>query len=72
MHTYPIALGMFKSPGEFGVDIATGEGQPLGVPLTFGGAYVGLFTAKQQLHSGSCPGASSAGHQTPWVAPATR
>ena len=49
MHTYPTALGLFKSPGEFGVDIATGEGQPLGVPLTFGGAYVGLFTAKQRF-----------------------
>ena len=47
MHTYPIALGMFKPPGAFGVDIATAEGQPLGVPLTFGGAYVGIFTAKQ-------------------------
>ena len=49
MHTYPIALGMFKPPGAYGVDIATAEGQPLGVPLTFGGAYVGLFTAKQQF-----------------------
>lgn len=48
MHTYPIALGMFKPPGAFGVDIATAEGQPLGVPLTFGGAYVGLFTTKQR------------------------
>lgn len=49
MHTYPIALGVFKPPGAYGVDIATGEGQPLGVPLTFGGAYVGLFTAKQRF-----------------------
>ena len=49
MHTYPIALGMFKPPGSFGVDIATAEGQPLGVPLTFGGAYVGLFTSKQRF-----------------------
>ena len=49
MHTYPIALGMFKPPGAFGVDIATAEGQPLGVPLTFGGAYVGLFTSKQRF-----------------------
>lgn len=48
MHTYPIALGMFKPPGAFGADIATAEGQPLGVPLTFGGAYVGLFTTKQR------------------------
>ena len=49
MHTYPISLGMFKPPGAYGVDIATAEGQPLGVPLTFGGAYVGLFTAKQRF-----------------------
>ena len=49
MHTYPTALGLFKAPGGFGVDIATGEGQPLGVPLTFGGAYVGLFTSKQRF-----------------------
>ena len=49
MHTYPIALGMFKPPGAFGVDIATADGQPLGVPLTFGGAYVGLFTSKQRF-----------------------
>jgi glycine dehydrogenase subunit 1 len=49
MHTYPIALGLFKPPGAHGVDIATAEGQPLGVPLTFGGAYVGLFTAKQRF-----------------------
>ena len=49
MHTYPIALGMFKPPGAFGVDIATAEGQPLGVPLTYGGAYVGLFTCKQRF-----------------------
>ena len=48
MHTYPIALGMFKPPGAYDVDIATAEGQPLGVPLTFGGAYVGLFTSKQR------------------------
>ena len=49
MHTYPIALGMFKAPGQIGVDIATAEGQPLGVPLTFGGAYVGLFTCNQRF-----------------------
>lgn len=55
MHTYPIACGMFKPPGAFDVDIATAEGQPLGVPLSFGGAYVGLFAAKAQ-HLRQLPG----------------
>ncbi len=49
MHTYPIALGMFKPPGAFGVDIATAEGQPLGVPLSYGGAYVGLLTSRTEF-----------------------
>ena len=43
----PIALAMFKTPGDFGADIATGEGQALGVPLSFGGPYVGIFTCRK-------------------------
>ncbi|MBI4219943.1 MAG: aminomethyl-transferring glycine dehydrogenase subunit GcvPA [Chloroflexi bacterium] len=44
----PTAIALFKSPGECDVDIATAEGQALGVPLSFGGAYVGLFTCKAE------------------------
>ena len=44
----PMALGMFQPPGHYDADIVTGEGQPLGIPTSFGGPYLGLFTAKQQ------------------------
>ncbi|MCE2470075.1 MAG: aminomethyl-transferring glycine dehydrogenase subunit GcvPA [Dehalococcoidia bacterium] len=43
----PVACGLFKSPGAYGADIVTGEGQALGVPPSFGGPFVGLFACKQ-------------------------
>jgi glycine dehydrogenase subunit 1 len=46
---YPTALGMFKPPGEYGADIVTGESQPLGVALSYGGPYVGFFACRQRF-----------------------
>ncbi len=45
----PIALGVLKTPGEWGADIAVGEGQPLGIPPQCGGPYVGLFATTRAL-----------------------
>lgn len=42
----PFALGVFEAPGELGVDIAVAEGQPLGVPVSFGGPGLGLFSCR--------------------------
>ena len=48
MVSNPMALSIFKSPGELGADIVVGEGQPMGVPLGYGGPYLGYFAIRQQ------------------------
>src|SRR5690606_21574858 len=48
----PIAMSLLKAPGEWGkkgADIACGEGQPLGVPMNFGGPYFGFLCCQKEL-----------------------
>lgn len=45
----PVSLGLLKPPGAYGADIAVAEGQSLGVPVQFGGPYVGLFTCRREF-----------------------
>ncbi len=44
----PTALALFKTPGSMGADIVVGDGQPLGIPMWYGGPSVGFFTTRKQ------------------------
>ena len=47
--TEPHALALLEPPGALGVDIAVGEGQPLGIPMSYGGPHLGIFACRGAL-----------------------
>ncbi|MFI4988776.1 MAG: aminomethyl-transferring glycine dehydrogenase subunit GcvPA [Alphaproteobacteria bacterium] len=66
-----VSLGLVKPPGAMGADIVAAEGQSLGVPLSFGGPYLGLFAAREkyvrQMPGRLCGEAHDAEGRRGWV-----
>ena len=52
----PISLSLVKEPGAYGVDVAVGEGQPLGIAMNYGGPHLGIFSVKDIKLARNMPG----------------